>query len=242
MGTRPSYRDQNRWLARTAKRVSRVLKSNQQIRGVVLTEPAVASDDEARIVSFGALAGLPGSRLELWLETNHQESPELSFWVAVDERPLIRKLAKVSDRYFPAHWAIHGENDETSAPYRVTIADRRWKGPSYCGVWVPYSVRADTRRAPALLVTDIAYFFYRIGSGLSSASEGGDLVRYWSRVPGRLRSAPGSARLFSEYECPQCMHLLKSYEEECDRCFWSATVGLSGAGAEPPYKFEIADT
>lgn len=241
MASPPSHLAQNQWLIATANRVSQVLAKNQRLPSVILTDPAVASDDEARIVSFGELAGLPDCRLELWLEPNHQASPELSFWIAVDEQSPIPVLAEVSDRYFPSHWAIHGESDDR-APYHVMVADTRWKGPSYCGVWVPYSLRADMRRAPPLLVTDIAYFFYRIGTGLSLVSARDDLVRYWSRAPGRLRNAPGCTRLFSEYECPQCMHILKSYEEECDRCYWSATTGLSGAGAEPPYQFEIADT
>ena len=244
MRLRRSYSAQLDWLLTTAKRVSRILQRNRHGPGILLAEPTSVCDGEARVVSLGQLTQFVSTRLELWLGLDAMDSLEFSFWVATPKQHL-RTVAAAGDRYFAAHQAIPSQRGEVPL-FHVPVADRRWPEASYYGVRLPFILRDDARRAPALLVTDIAYFFYRVECGLRACSQEDELLRYRARVPGhrkgRLLCAPGKNRVFSEYECPQCRHTLKSYEEICDSCSWGIVGALSGTGAESLYTFEVADT
>lgn len=236
-----SLQAERNWLLQTIHRIAAVTTRYGQTPGVSVCAPRPIREDDATVYAFGQLGSIPNASLELWLEAYIGDERELSFWIGVTEHSSIERIARAGDRVFPGHFVWRHDDADEGVPYSTPVLDLRWKGRSFYGAWLPFSPNY-LRKAPSGLVTDIAFFFARLGSALVDPEHVGKLGSYWARTPGRLVRRPGRERIVSEYECPGCGRLLRSHEEECDRCNWSASKRLLQGEDDPLYSFEPSDT
>lgn len=225
------------WLSHLAHEVQQSLKSREF--NTRISSTALPKEGKSELI-VGGIAGFENSAVIVDLNWTYlSERADLGYWAVFPNSQLTNTVAELAEVIF-GDASVPSTTKVAVLPRNVLVREFHRPGKRVLGVLTGFA--PSPRTGPtAMLVQDIAYFFYAIaclarGEVLREPKAFGE--PQWAGNVDCL----GWGKPISRYPCPSCVKRLHSYDKTCPDCGWGERDTSAFMRSQSPFNYELSDT